>query len=68
VRHRYLRKDINGTVMETPEELFRRVAYTVAAVEAPRIPNLRINCMKYLLPKKQNFLEGKRKKHAGERL
>ncbi len=52
VYHRSLRKDIKGTVMETPEEMFRRVAYTVAAVEAPRIPNLRINCMKYLLPKK----------------
>lgn len=34
LRQRYLRKDINGTVIETPEEMFRRVAYTVAAVEA----------------------------------
>lgn len=34
LRHRYLRKDQNGTVIETPEEMFRRVARAVAAVEA----------------------------------
>jgi ribonucleotide reductase alpha subunit len=34
LRQCYLRKDINRTVIEAPEEMFRRVAYTVAAVEA----------------------------------
>src|SRR5262245_34156559 len=33
LRHRYLRKDQAGAVVETPEEMFRRVARTVAAVE-----------------------------------
>lgn len=33
LRHRYLRKDQYGAVAETPEEMFRRVARTVAAVE-----------------------------------
>jgi ribonucleoside-diphosphate reductase alpha chain len=30
LRHRYLRKDQHGAVAETPEEMFRRVAHTVA--------------------------------------
>ncbi len=34
LRHRYLRKDHNSAVVETPEEMFRRVAHAVAAVEA----------------------------------
>src|SRR5713101_203971 len=34
LRHRYLRKDPSGAVVETPEEMFRRVARAVAAVEA----------------------------------
>jgi len=34
LRHRYLRKDQNGAVIETPEAMFRRVAHAVAAVEA----------------------------------
>jgi ribonucleoside-diphosphate reductase alpha chain len=34
LRHRYLRKDHSGAVVETPEEMFRRVARAVAAVEA----------------------------------
>jgi ribonucleoside-diphosphate reductase alpha chain len=34
LKHRYLRKDQSGTVVETPEEMFRRVARAVAAVEA----------------------------------
>ncbi len=34
LRHRYLRKDASGTVIETPEEMFARVARTVAAAEA----------------------------------
>lgn len=34
LRHRYLRKDQSGKVVETPEEMFWRVARTVAAVEA----------------------------------
>lgn len=34
LRHRYLRKNAQGEIIETPEEMFRRVACTVAAVEA----------------------------------
>jgi ribonucleoside-diphosphate reductase alpha chain len=34
LRHRYLRKDEHGTMIETPEALFQRVAHAVAAVEA----------------------------------
>lgn len=34
LRHRYLRKDPNGAIVETPEEMFCRVARAVAAVEA----------------------------------
>jgi ribonucleoside-diphosphate reductase alpha chain len=34
LRHRYLRKDTRGVVVETPQEMFRRVAHAVAAVEA----------------------------------
>jgi ribonucleoside-diphosphate reductase alpha chain len=34
LRRRYLRRDERGQVIETPEELFRRVARTVAAAEA----------------------------------
>lgn len=33
LRHRYLRKDQHGAIIETPEEMFRRVAHAVAAVE-----------------------------------
>ena len=32
---RYLRRDPEGRVVETPDELFRRVARGVAAAEAP---------------------------------
>ena len=34
LRHRYLRKDQRGAIVETPAEMFRRVAQAVAAVEA----------------------------------
>ncbi len=34
LRHRYLKKDKSGKVVETPEQMFRRVARTVAGVEA----------------------------------
>jgi ribonucleoside-diphosphate reductase alpha chain len=34
LRQRYLRKDEQGRVIETPEQMFRRVARAVAAVEA----------------------------------
>jgi ribonucleoside-diphosphate reductase alpha chain len=34
LRHRYLRKDQHGAIVETPEEMFQRVAHAVAAVEA----------------------------------
>lgn len=34
LRHRYLRKDSSGAVVETPAEMFCRVARAVAAVEA----------------------------------
>lgn len=34
LRHRYLRKDQDGKVVETPEQMFRRVAGAIAAVEA----------------------------------
>ena len=30
---RYLRKDINGNVIETPEEMFRRVARNISNAE-----------------------------------
>jgi len=33
LRERYLRRDPEGQVMETPDELFRRVARGVAAAE-----------------------------------
>jgi len=33
LRHRYLRKDTSGATIETPEEMFARVARTVAAAE-----------------------------------
>jgi ribonucleoside-diphosphate reductase alpha chain len=32
---RYLKKDENGAVIETPEELFRRVASAIASAEKP---------------------------------
>jgi ribonucleoside-diphosphate reductase alpha chain len=34
LRHRYLRKNASGAVIETPEEMFARVARTVASAEA----------------------------------
>jgi ribonucleoside-diphosphate reductase alpha chain len=34
LRHRYLRKDQDGKIVETPEQMFRRVAHAIAAVEA----------------------------------
>jgi ribonucleoside-diphosphate reductase alpha chain len=34
LRHRYLRKDASGAVIETPDEMFARAARTVAAAEA----------------------------------
>ena len=34
VKRRYLLKDKNGKVIETPEKMFRRVANTIAAEEA----------------------------------
>ena len=34
LRRRYLRKDKEGKVVETEEEMFRRVAETIAAVES----------------------------------
>jgi ribonucleoside-diphosphate reductase alpha chain len=34
LRHRYLRKNAQGVVVETPQEMFRRVAQAAAAVEA----------------------------------
>jgi ribonucleoside-diphosphate reductase alpha chain len=34
LRHRSLRKDQSGSVVETPEEMFPRVARAIAAVEA----------------------------------
>lgn len=34
LRHRYLRKDKQGAIIETPEEMFLRVARAIAAVEA----------------------------------
>jgi ribonucleotide reductase alpha subunit len=37
LRHRYLRKNAAGEIVETPEEMFRRVARTVAGVEANHI-------------------------------
>ncbi len=33
LKKRYLRKDVNGDVIETPEEIFRRVAHHVALAE-----------------------------------
>ena len=33
LRKRYLRKDIDGNVTETPEELFKRVADNIASAE-----------------------------------
>lgn len=32
---RYLRRDFKGQIIETPEELFRRVAHAIAQAEAP---------------------------------
>jgi ribonucleotide reductase alpha subunit len=32
-KRRYLQKDKNGKVIETPEQMFRRVANTIAEVE-----------------------------------
>jgi len=34
LRRRYLRRDASGQVVETPEQLFRRVAHAVAAADA----------------------------------
>ncbi|NLT27638.1 MAG: hypothetical protein GXX97_01015, partial [Dehalococcoidales bacterium] len=33
LERRYLKKDKQGNVIETPEELFRRVAHTIASAE-----------------------------------
>lgn len=41
LRHRYLRKDPSGQVVETPEELFRRVAAAVALAEERFVPRER---------------------------
>ncbi|MBI5064770.1 adenosylcobalamin-dependent ribonucleoside-diphosphate reductase [Candidatus Woesearchaeota archaeon] len=41
LKERYLRKDENGKIIETPEELFRRVAKEVAKVDAQFNVNLR---------------------------
>lgn len=41
LRHRYLRKDPSGQVVETPEELFRRVAAAVALAEERFVPQER---------------------------
>jgi adenosylcobalamin-dependent ribonucleoside-diphosphate reductase len=35
LRARYLRRDAGGQIVETPEELFRRVAHHIAQAEAP---------------------------------
>jgi ribonucleoside-diphosphate reductase alpha chain len=37
LRERYLRKDVHGSAMETPRQLFERVASAVAMVEKPRV-------------------------------
>ncbi|MCM1230264.1 MAG: adenosylcobalamin-dependent ribonucleoside-diphosphate reductase [Ruminococcus flavefaciens] len=37
LERRYLKRDDQGTIIETPEELFRRVAHTVAASELPYV-------------------------------
>ncbi|MHC4116884.1 MAG: vitamin B12-dependent ribonucleotide reductase [Planctomycetota bacterium] len=34
LRRRYLRKDTKGNVVETPEQMFRRVANTIATIES----------------------------------
>ena len=34
LRRRYLRKDAQGNVIETPEQMFRRVANAIAAIES----------------------------------
>lgn len=34
LRRRYLRKDAQGNVIETPEQMFRRAANTIAAIES----------------------------------
>src|SRR5262245_53785334 len=34
LRRRYLRRDGSGQIVETPEQLFRRVAHAVAAADA----------------------------------
>lgn len=41
LRERYLKKDENGKVIETPEELFRRVAREAAKADAPYNINLK---------------------------
>ncbi len=38
LRHRYLRKDDRGRVIETPEEMFHRVACNIAEAERPFRP------------------------------
>ena len=34
LRRRYLRKDAKGNVVETPEQMFRRVANAIATIES----------------------------------
>jgi len=37
---RYLRKDLNGKIIETPQQLFRRIASNIAAAEKIYDPNI----------------------------
>jgi ribonucleoside-diphosphate reductase alpha chain len=39
LERRYLAKDENGNLIETPEQMFRRVAKTVAAADADHVDN-----------------------------
>jgi len=45
LKRRYLRKDRTGAVIETPEEMFRRVAHCIAAVEKEYDSNADIHAL-----------------------
>ncbi len=59
LRKRYLKRDIQGHPVETPEEMFWRVAWTVAEVEKKFVPKAQVSALAedfYMLMASLDFL------------
>ncbi|MGC9002509.1 MAG: vitamin B12-dependent ribonucleotide reductase [Dictyoglomus sp.] len=54
---RYLKKDENGNVIETPEEMFERVAETIAKVDLIYDPNADVEAVKDIFYEMMSSLE-----------